>query len=102
MVAAHGRPRAAGRVRAPGRRGGGASQQAAAAGRAASGHAHQSGLVEEGDRLIIVPTRRQSRRQTQWAWGGMSRERAYARTGWDCATIHAVRAVAWPRRRARV
>ena len=73
MVAAHGRPRAAGRVRAPGRRGGGASQQAAAAGRAASGHAHQSGLVEEGDRLIIVPTRRQSRRQTQWARGGMSR-----------------------------
>jgi hypothetical protein len=125
---ARARPRAAGRVSAPGRRGGGASQQAAASGRAASdrgvgeggrrdlriadthlparggaedgllegpvrsrarlvlagdavgtgkgcigkrcggehvcgsGHAHQSGLVEEGDRLIIVPTRRQSRR----------------------------------------
>ena len=33
---------------------------------------------------------------------GASRARACARTGWDCATIHAVRAVAWPGRRARV
>ena len=50
MVAAHGRPRAAGRVSAPGRRGGGASQQVAASGRAAS----DRGVGEGGRRGLRI------------------------------------------------
>ena len=45
-----------------------------------SGHAHQSGLVEEVERLIIAPTRRQSRGYRRNGHGA-SRERAYARGG---------------------
>ena len=50
MVAAHGRPRAAGRASAPGRRGGGASQQAVASGRAAS----DRGVGEGGRRGLRI------------------------------------------------